>query len=105
VANVYATSEWAEAREAALLRDGSRCSVGRLTGGACHDVLDVHHIVSLRRGGDPYDLENLITVCHAHHPMLERLRRGVRPARKRCPHQHRYPGARALCEARLNRAA
>lgn len=105
--HLYATPEWAAAREAVLDRDGRRCTVARLLGGPCHPILDVHHVVPADECADPYDLDNLITVCHAHHPSLERLRRYLRmtPRRRRCPHNHRYDHARRECERRLNVAA
>lgn len=70
-------------------------------------MLDVHHLVPVSDGGDPYCLDNLVTVCHSHHPMLEGLRRWLTRRRgwKRCHHHHPYPGGRAACERRLNAAA
>jgi hypothetical protein len=53
-------------------------------------------------GGDPNGKQ--VYVCAHHHPMLESLARRVLHW-KTCPHRpgtHRYPGAKALCEARLN---
>lgn len=106
MASIYHSPEWATARAAALGRDGNRCTVARLIGGECHATLDVHHIVPVAEGGS-HDLDNLITACHAHHPMLERLRRFLlrEPARRRCPHYHPYPGGREACERKLNAAA
>lgn len=89
-----------------LERDQHRCS-GRFLGGQCSAVLDVHHIVPRGEGGTDAD-DNLLTLCHRHHPMLEAIRRAIlhrRPARKTCPHNHRYDYARRLCEERLNQAA
>jgi len=107
---LYDTLAWEIARAAALDRDGHRCTVARLLGGACSPVLDVHHLTPVTEGGAPCDLDNLITVCHRHHPMLEALRRAIlrrtERAWKRCPHPpgaHRYPGAREACERNLNR--
>lgn len=106
-ASLYSTALWRIARTRALSRDGSRCSVGRLLGGDCTATLHVHHLVPAGEGGARYDLDNLVTACSRHHPMLEALRRAVlarmNPERPRCPHEHRSPEARRLCEARLAR--
>lgn len=104
---LYRTPEWAEARDAALERDGRRCTVARLLGGPCHRTLDVHHLTPVAEGGDPFDLDNLVTACHRHHPMLERMRRYLlrAQARRRCGHAHRYDHARRECERRLNAVA
>lgn len=107
MANLYATAEWAEARTAALHRDGDRCTVARLFGGECHPSLHVHHVVPLVDGGAPFDVDNLLTACQAHHPMLEAMRRYLtrRAQPRRCRHNHRYDHARRECEQRLTRAA
>lgn len=100
---------WQIARSRALSRDGSRCSVARLLGGDCSDVLHVHHLIPTSEGGAKYALENLLTACASHHPLLEALRRHVLAARyaddppPRCLHEHRTAEARALCEARMAR--
>lgn len=103
MAEIYSTPDWAAARQAALDRDGSRCTLARLFGGECHDVLDVHHLIPVADGGDPFDVDNLVTACHSHHPRLEAMRRYVMRGRapRRCRHQHRYDHARRECEARL----
>lgn len=98
---------WDEVRARVIARDGSRCTVGWLLGGACSEVLDVDHLVPRAEGGLDVP-ENLITVCHRHHPMREAIRREVLRRRgwKRCPHKpgtHIYPGAREACERNLNR--
>ena len=53
---------WKRARAAARERDGYRCrgcgKAGRL---------EVHHIQPLRRGGEPFDLKNLQTLCRRCH--------------------------------------
>jgi HNH endonuclease len=89
-------------RQKVLQRDGFRCS-GRFLGGECSAVLDVHHILPREEGGSDA-LANLMTLCHAHHPMLEAIRKAIlrRRAPKRCGHNHRYPWAREACERRLN---
>lgn len=100
------STTWADIREDVLRRDGERCTVGWLLGGACHETLDVDHLIPREDGGTD-DLSNLITVCHAHHPMREAIRREVLRRRgwRRCPHEHRSREAREMCERRLNRAA
>jgi 5-methylcytosine-specific restriction endonuclease McrA len=107
---LYDSSLWTAARAAALERDGHRCSVARLLGGRCSaGPLHVHHIEPIDEGGQPFDLDNLGTVCAAHHPQWEALRRAIvarrrdDEARPRCPHTHRTIEARMLCEARLAR--
>lgn len=103
----YRTPQWASARDAALARDDRRCTVSRLFGGDCHPVLHVHHVIPVEQGGAPYDLDNLLTACASHHPMLEAMRRYVlrKRAPRRCPHVHRYPHAREECERRMAQAA
>lgn len=105
--NVYSDTRWAEARDAALTRDGSRCSVSRLFGGQCHPVLHAHHVVPVEECDDPFDVDNLVTACQSHHPMLEAMRRYLsrKQEPRRCPHNHRYPGAREACERRMASAA
>ena len=77
------TATWDEVRAHVIARDGSRCTVGWLLGGACSDTLDVHHLIPREEGGTN-DPENLITACHAHHPVVEALRRRIRAASNRC---------------------
>lgn len=95
-----------ETRERILARDRG-CS-GRFLGGKCSRIIDVHHIVPREEGGTDAD-DNLMALCHRHHPMLESIRRAILRRRqtqpKRCTHEHRYPWARAACERRLNRLA
>lgn len=101
--SLYSSPAWAEARAAALDRDGHRCTVARLLGGECADRLDVHHVIPVREGGAWYDDDNLITVCQSHHPMVESIRRQILHKRgvRKCPHDHRYDHARRECERRL----
>jgi hypothetical protein len=95
---------WETARAIVLDRDGHRCTVSRLLGGRCHGRLHVHHIDP---EGAPYDEDNLGSVCAAHHPRWEALRREIVSSRRRdlprCPHTHRSIEARRLCEAQLAR--
>lgn len=101
------TESWDAIRARVLERDGSRCSVGRLLGGACSHTLHVHHLIPRDEGGTDED-ENLLTACAVHHPMLEAMRRFVLDRRenhwKRCRRQHRTREAREACERRLNRS-
>ena len=97
---------WEDTRTRVLERDRHRCS-GAFLGGGCSAVLDVHHILPRDEGGTDED-DNLLTLCHRHHPMLEALRRAILKRRgwKQCNHPpgtHRYPGAKAACERQLNR--
>jgi hypothetical protein len=53
-------------RRRVLRRDHGRCVVP----GCCHGTfLDVHHLMARSEGGD-HDVENLITLCAAHHRAL-----------------------------------
>ena len=101
------TLTWPDLRVRVLERDGHRCTIGWLLGGECEETLDVDHLVPRSEGG-PDDEDNLITVCHRHHPMREAIRRELMRRRgwKRCPHRpgtHRYPEGKAACERQLNR--
>jgi hypothetical protein len=60
---------WHKVRAAARRRDGNCC---RLEGEDCFGRLQVHHVGSVRRGGNPFELSNLLTVCRHHHEVLER---------------------------------
>ena len=53
---------WGKARKAALDRDGWRCQTCGKAG-----RLEVHHLRALERGGKPFDLDNLRTLCRDHH--------------------------------------
>lgn len=97
--------DWENTRARILTRD-SGCS-GRFLGGRCSRVLDVHHILPREEGGTDED-DNLMVLCHVHHPMLEALRRAIlkrSQPRRTCRHRHLYPGAREACERRLNALA
>lgn len=96
---------WKSIRARILARDQT-CN-GRFLGGHCSPVLDVHHIRPREEGGTDED-ENLMVLCHSHHPQLEALRRAIlerrEPQWRHCPHEHRSREARELCERRLNRS-
>lgn len=88
----YSTSDWLEVRDAALERDGYRCTVARLFGGECHEELHVHHIRSVADYPEQaLDLDNVATACKSHHPMWERLRRELTGEAKVPPCRHRHP--------------
>ena len=63
---------WTETRRAAFEHDGWRCRACGRPG-----RLEAHHVRSLARGGDPFDLENLETLCRPCH--IERHRRKLSP--------------------------
>jgi hypothetical protein len=64
---------WHKARAAARERDGNQCLYA--DNGNCYGQLEVHHLISVRRGGPPFDLNNLVTVCRAHHEIIEAAQR------------------------------
>lgn len=107
--SVYSTLRWRRVRAQALARDGNRCTLG-LLGGPCSSTLHVHHLTPVEDGGAAYDLDNLVTACDRHHPMLEAFRRALvrwtldeEPDPPRCRHYHRTDAARQECEARMRR--
>ena len=53
---------WAEVRRTVFERDGWRCRTCGRAG-----KLECDHIVPLRRGGDPWAVENLQTLCRSCH--------------------------------------
>lgn len=103
------TCLWRDARALAIERDAGRCTVSRLLGGSCSSgPLHVHHLVRPEDGGEPYGLDNLLTVCGSCHPRLEAMRRYVDRSLRgdrmaRCHHRHRSRESRELCEARMSR--
>lgn len=44
-----------------------------LDGAICgsHDYPEVHHLVPMAVGGEPFDGRNLVTVCNDHHHLVE----------------------------------
>jgi len=66
---VIDSTKWRRARAKARRRDGGCVDRGE---GLCHGRLEGHHIVRVRDGGAPYDLENVLTLCRRHHEMRER---------------------------------
>lgn len=63
------SQDWQTRRAQARARDGG-CTQHH-TGG-CHGNLAVHHIIPLEQGGTNA-LDNLATLCRAHHEQAERL--------------------------------
>jgi len=63
---IYNTKRWKKVRELALKRDGGLCVMclkeGRIVKA---DVVD--HIIEIKDGGDPYDLNNLQSLCNKCH--------------------------------------
>lgn len=97
----YSSPEWLALRERVLARDGGRCTVSRLLGGACDGTLHVHHI---EKRADRPDLEldddNCATSCARHHPTWEAMRRYIERARQPvppCTHNHPYREGRLQC--------
>ena len=77
VRRVTASKEWQKVRARVRQRDRG-C---RLAGeGDCYGRLEVHHLVPVRSGGAPYDLENLALVCCGHLEVLEAKVRGEKSA-------------------------
>ena len=104
---LYISPEWAALREAALRRDGDRCTVARLLGGDCSFDLHVHHLN--RDEALALDLDNVATTCSRHHPTWESVRRSIVEAREPkippCRHRHYYDSARRECRERRERLA
>ncbi len=90
--SAYNTQRWRS-----LPRD--YCVIDELLGaaaGPCHGLIHHHHV-------DPTDPDSrTVQVCAKHHPQIHSMLRRLEPRRRRCTHNHRYPGARADCERRLN---
>lgn len=97
----YSTLEWASLRDRVLRRDRKRCTVARLLGGDCSDVLHVHHIEPRTERPDlSLDEGNCATVCDRHHPTWEAARRYIERSRRPlppCNHRHPYAEGRRQC--------
>ena len=78
---------WTRTRRAAFERDGWRCTECGKAG-----RLEAHHTVALHKGGAPYNLDNLETLCRSCH--IDRHRRVLSPEEARW---------RALVDAMLPR--
>jgi hypothetical protein len=100
----YDSPAWLQLAERAKHRDGNACTVARLLGGRCRGVLQVHHIEPRRARPDlELALDNVGTVCAAHHPTWEAVRRYVERSRRPlppCRHNHRYRAGRIECARR-----
>lgn len=70
---IYATFKWKRARDRTVRRDGNRCQA-RINGVQCEITggLNVHHIIPLKDGGEPFELSNLVTLCRSHHEQIEK---------------------------------
>lgn len=101
VDDFYTSKEWRELRDRVIRRDGNRCTVSRLLGGDCSAMLQVHHIEARRDRPDlELDPDNCGTVCSAHHPSWEAVRRYVERSRRElppCRHTHPYREGRLQC--------
>lgn len=104
--NFYNSPEWRSLRDRVIARDGNRCTVARLLGGACSDGLHVHHVIPRSERSDlELEEDNCATTCPAHHPIWESLRRWLRARRTvpPCNHRHPYPQGREECARRRAR--
>jgi 5-methylcytosine-specific restriction endonuclease McrA len=60
-------SQWRSAKAAAFARDGGRCQApGLVPSVSCWGGVDPHHILPRSRLG-PDHVDNLVTLCRAHH--------------------------------------
>ena len=57
-----ATRRWARVRVLVFRRDGYRCRKCARAG-----ALEAHHEPALQDGGDPFDLDGLVTLCRGCH--------------------------------------
>lgn len=57
----------ARAKAAALARDGGCIGARLVPEVSCYGPLDGHERLPRGRGGSPYELENIITLCRTHH--------------------------------------
>lgn len=64
--NVYNTTRWKELREMALKRDKGLC-VTCLKNNRIERAVLVDHIKELSDGGEPFDINNLKSLCSACH--------------------------------------
>lgn len=64
---VYKSALWRKMSALARRRDGNRC-----VRCGSRSKLSVHHLTSIRDGGDPFALDNLVTLCSRCHAAAER---------------------------------
>jgi len=69
-AHVYRSSAWKRARREALERDGYLCHTCNSA-----DDLIVHHVIEISPGMDPYNVDNLQTLCRGCHAREHNRRR------------------------------
>jgi hypothetical protein len=75
---VLNTSAWRRVRARAVRRDEGCVHAGA----DCSGRIEVHHLVPVTAGGEPFELDNLITLCQHHHAQHEAA---IRRARKTPP--------------------
>lgn len=110
---LYSQIAWRRLRKRVLERDSEVCTYARFFGsGGCAGILHVHHLRPVSDGGPELpDLDGCITLCAAHHPLIEKLRRVLLNSSpetcswRHCPHHHRTAQSRIQCELRLNGSA
>jgi hypothetical protein len=66
---LLSTRRWQQVRKLAANRDQNRC---RFDGPDCYGWLEAHHLVAVKFGGAPFDLDNIALTCKRHHFLLER---------------------------------
>ena len=66
---IYDSPRWRKVRQVALHRDGHQCVVCGTS-----NRLSVHHIVPALTCADPFDVDNLTTVCRVHHGAVDGVR-------------------------------
>lgn len=86
--------EWDKARMRALVRDDFTCQFAKLNlpeieGGCTHNMPETHlrhlivHHLQQRQYGGTHDLDNLLTLCNAHHTCIHpHLRYELQTGRK-----------------------
>ena len=73
---IYCTRRWQALRVRVIQRDRGRCCKCEKVGGS----IEVHHIVPIRNGGDPWNLANLQSLCRLCH--IKKHRPPVDPVRQ-----------------------
>ena len=76
---MYATPLWRKLRAQILIRDGWTCQgrckeLGRTSAGS-----EVHHLLPIREGGEPFDPDNLRLLCRDCHRLEHHKRRPTEP--------------------------
>ena len=74
------TPRWRALRDEAMERDGYRCVGCRKIGLTVAAEL-VHHVRPIRQGGDPFDIDNLESLCRRCH--AEEHAEKLAPARQK----------------------